>query len=537
MGRQRVECSREELLKGLKELSILYVEDDPLVRKSTHIFLSMYFDKIDIAHEGKEGLQLYCSYHNTHHRYYDIILTDLQMPRMNGIELIHEIRRINERQNIIVITAHNETDYLLKLIELEISHIIIKPLEIERFEKVFCKVYDIIRQKKELKILHNRLEKAKIIAEEASRQKSRFLANMSHEIRTPLNAITGFITLLEEMETDTTKQRYLKVIHNASDSLLEIINDILDLSKIENGAINIEPVNFDPYVELVTTAELFKTKAVVEEKHFDLDYDHNIPSVLFADILRIKQIYINLLSNALKFTPSGGYIHSSIWYRDAQLYIVVEDNGIGISVEKQEIIFSPFTQADNSTTRHYGGTGLGLSISYELTKLMNGRLEVKSREGKGSIFTLTVPVQKGTVAHMEQLNRTSNITLYGHILIVEDHEANRLLLGVILENAGLTWETASNGLEALKKFKKGSFDLILMDENMPKMGGQETLKSLLTIESSKQLKHTPVIALTANALHGDRDIFLNAGFDDYLSKPIDPQKLISLLALYLKKRG
>jgi signal transduction histidine kinase len=489
--------------------------------------LQYYCSSIDIAVDGQEALEKYEAYFQKMNRHYDIVLTDINMPRMNGIELIEKLREINERQIIIVISAHNELSILLRLIELEISHFIVKPIEIEQFEKVFSRAVNIVHQRRKYHKLHNDLQKTKILAEQATQYKSQFLANMSHEIRTPLNAIIGFITLLSEKETDAVKLKYLDVIKNSSDSLLQLINDILDISKIESGKFEIEPQNFNPYKDLVSTAELFQAKAAEKDIVLKIKYNYSMPELLYGDVLRIRQVFSNLLSNAIKFTPEGSIVKCIIWYKNGRLNIIVKDYGIGISEEEQKKIFQPFTQADGSIVRRYGGTGLGLTISMELSKLLGGELTLKSKEGEGSIFKLSLPMPLGK----EEIELEDEIVsrLQGHILVVEDYEANRMFVGIILENAGLTFEMANDGLEAIEKFKTGNYDLILMDENMPNLNGTEATKEILKIEKEKGLAHTPIISLTANALKGDRELFLAAGFDDYLSKPIDPQNLLKTM--------
>jgi len=525
--------SLQELLKKGHDLTILYVEDNESVRERTLELLQIFFDHIDIATDGIDGLSKYMEFYEKHRKNYDIVLTDINMPKMNGIEMIEEIKKFNERQNIIVLSAHNETEYLIKLIDLEVSNFILKPINIDRFQKVFAHVIEIIFQKREFKTMNEHLAHSKKVAEEATRQKSQFLANMSHEIRTPLNAIMGFITLLEEKESDETKLKYLKIIKNSSDSLVQIINDILDISKIESGKLKIEPYNFNPYDNLITIAELFQAKAAEKKIDFKIKYNNNMPNMLYGDALRIKQIFTNLLSNAIKFTPEKSIVKCVVWYKDGKLNIMVKDYGIGISEEKQKSIFEPFTQADGSTERVYGGTGLGLTISLELSRMLGGELTLKSKEGKGSIFKLSIPMPLGEEETGDAYEE--DMDLQGHILIVEDYEANRMFLSIILDNAGLTYEMAHDGVEAIEKFKTGSFDLILMDENMPNLGGMDATKEILKIEQERSLHHTPVISLTANALQGDRERFLEAGFDDYLTKPIDPDLLLKTMYGFLNK--
>ncbi|TET89803.1 MAG: hybrid sensor histidine kinase/response regulator [Sulfurovum sp.] len=530
----------QTLIESNKNLTVLYVEDSDVVRDSTLDMMKEFFSNIDSAKDGEEGLQKYEKYYNDNNQYYDIVITDINMPKMNGIEMSKSILSLNEEQIILIISAHNESDYLLKLINMGISNFILKPIDITQFQKIIFRIITSIQNKKvvkeqyeEIQAINLILASAKKEAEQASHQKSQFLANMSHEIRTPLNAITGFISLLHEKETDAEKIKYLQVIKSSSDSLLQIISDILDISKIESGKIEIDNINFNPYEELITVAELFQEKAAQNGVELKIHYSHKMPEILFSDAHRIKQILSNLLSNAVKFTPKGSVVKCIVCYAAGRLHIRVKDFGIGIPEDKQKVIFEPFSQAENSTSREYGGTGLGLAISAKLAKQLGGKLTLKSQEGRGSTFTLIVkmPIGKDIQENMNKVESEGPLT--GHILIVEDMEANRMFLGIILDNAGLTYDTAINGIEAIEKFKTKKYDLILMDENMPKMSGITATKVILTMEKEGSLKHTPIISLTANALKGDKERFLKSGMDDYLSKPVDPNSLTSTLRKYL----
>ena len=530
----------QTLIESNKNLTVLYVEDSDIVRDSTLEMMGEFFSKIDSARDGEEGLQKYKKHYNDNNQYYDIVMTDINMPKMNGIEMSRSILSLNEDQIILVISAHNESDYLLELINMGISKFILKPINITQFQKIIFRIITSLQNKKVVKEQYEEIQKINLIlasakkeAEQASRQKSQFLANMSHEIRTPLNAITGFISLLHEKETDAEKIKYLQVIKSSSDSLLQIISDILDISKIESGKLEIENISFNPYKNFINVAEIFQEKAAQKGVVLKIHYSHKVPEILFSDVHRIKQILSNLLSNAVKFTPEGSVIRCIVCYMDGCLYIRVKDFGIGIPEDKQKVIFEPFSQAENSTSREYGGTGLGLTISDKLAKQLGGKLTLKSQEGRGSTFTLVIkmPIGKDIQENINGVKSEGPLT--GHILLVEDVEANRMFLGIILDNAGLTYDTAINGIEAIEKFKTKKYDLILMDENMPKMPGIAATKVILTMEKEGSLEHTPIISLTANALKGDKERFLKAGMDDYLSKPVDPNLLTSTLRKYL----
>ena len=363
---------------------------------------------------------------------------------------------------------------------------------------------------------------------EASRAKSEFLANMSHEIRTPLNAIMGFIELLKDNEKSKTKLNYLSIINNSSNNLLKVINDILDFSKIESGNLIIDNTNFNPIDEFNLTKKLFEAKA--KEKNIKLHVNYSqLPKSLYADILRIKQVINNLLSNAVKFTHENKNIYLNIKYIDNKfLQVNVKDEGIGISIQYQEKIFDAFSQEDSSTTRKYGGTGLGLTISSNLISAMGGELKLNSTLGVGSDFYFSIPVSIGE-SIKETITKTTTQHLEGHVLLVEDNKANQMFMKIILKKLGLTFDIANDGLEAVEIYKNNNYDIVLMDENMPNMCGIDATRIINEYENKNNLIHTPIIALTANALKGDRERFLKAGMDEYITKPIDKDKLNKIL--------
>jgi len=369
-------------------------------------------------------------------------------------------------------------------------------------------------------------------SEKLLKVKSEFLANMSHEIRTPLNAISGFIELIKEENKDSEITKYINTVQDSSKSLLNIIEDILDLSKIESAKMIINKVDFETRVEFKTIAYLFDTKLSEKNIDFKLNINENVPLYLHNDSLRIKQVISNLLDNAIKFTKENKKIILDISYSNHNLNISIEDEGIGIPKERQEKVFKAFTQADNSTTREYGGTGLGLTISYKLIHLLNGTINLTSEVNKGSKFSFSIPAEIGE----EIVSRdTLQIELNAEgkkLLLVEDSKSNQLFMKVMFKKLNIDYDIASDGLEAVELFKKNKYDVILMDENMPNMCGVEATQNILKIEQEQNLSHTPIIALTANALEGDREKFLSAGMDEYLSKPLSKKKLIKVLTVF-----
>ena len=371
-----------------------------------------------------------------------------------------------------------------------------------------------------------KLAKEMAKAQKAVKVKEQFLANMSHEIRTPLNAMLGFVDIISQKETDAENQKYLEIIKKAGKQLLSIINDILDFSKIESGKLKIEHIEFNPQEEFETILTIFESQA--KEKNIDLQINFsNLRWTINSDPTRIKQIISNFISNAIKFTPEGKKVICNINYnsKTEKLYIEVIDEGIGIPKEKLKTIFKPFSQADNSTTRKYGGTGLGLTITKNLIDLLRGKIKVESEVGKGSKFIVTIPAKKETLISEKENNKQENkkenedkdIKFEGKILLVEDNKANQLFTKVILKTLGIKEiDIANDGVEAIEKVKNNNnYNLILMDENMPNMNGIKA-----TIEIRKMGIATPIVAVTANALSGDKERFLNAGMSDYISKPI-----------------
>ena len=372
-------------------------------------------------------------------------------------------------------------------------------------------------------------------AQKASQAKSEFLANMSHEIRTPLNAMVGFIDIVRKNETDKQNSEHLNIVKNSSDSLLRIINDILDVSKIERGDLELEEVAFDLKQLIKEMGLLFYEKT--KEKNIDIKFhiDADIPNLIMSDSVRFKQVASNLIGNAIKFTAENGTVRINAQYNKNQtsLFFEVEDSGIGIDTKNIKKIFKPFSQEDTSTTRKFGGTGLGLTISSQIVKLMGGELNVSSKLGVGSKFYFNIPLsisKASTILDEEENLESKNFDFNGiKALLVEDNKTNQIFMEAIFEMMNITFDIANDGLESINIFKQNKYDVILMDENMPNMNGIEATKKILQYEKENSLVHTPIIALTANALKGDRERFLEAGMDEYISKPLDTNKLAEVL--------
>lgn len=383
-------------------------------------------------------------------------------------------------------------------------------------------------------IKEKELLKQKELAHQASKYKSEFLANMSHELRTPLNAIIGFSKILLENENEKKKKDKLEIINSSSNTLLQLINDILDISKVETGKVELEKIKFDLLALIENVCQVFSFQVEQKNLSFDLKVNPNIPQYILGDPLRIKQIFMNLLSNAIKFTPENNSIAVEVVYKPSNslLSIIVSDEGIGIDENKIDYVFEKFTQEDSNTTREYGGTGLGLPISKSLANIMGGDITVSSIKGEGSIFTFYFPIE--ITEYEERLSfKEDEIKIIDSekkkILLVDDNELNQILFIEIMKDFNMDITVANDGLEALDIYRKKDFDIVFMDDKMPKMDGKTAITKMKEIDK----KHPPIIALTANALLSDKEAFFKVGAIDFLSKPIEIELLRKILKKYL----
>lgn len=509
---------------------ILVVDDDKYVHQLTKMVLrGFHFDGHPIALISVMSAKEAIDYLN-HHDSIAVALIDVVMETDDaGLRLVNHIRNINSNNEIrllirtgqpgaapeeSVFQDYDINDYLSK------TDITAHKLRMALLNAL--RSYRDIRHASQLQKQIMLAEQETRTAAAASEAKSQFLAHMSHEIRTPLNGIIGITDILLQTSLSDEQQKYVKTIESSGEALLSIINDILDFSKIEANKLELESIDFSLKEICESLGRIFVAQLNEKNLSYTFKLDSNIPEYLNGDPLRIQQILLNLIGNSLKFTHQGG-IHLDVsclqCQPDIQLEFRVIDTGIGIPQTKLHTLFEAFTQVDSSTTRKYGGTGLGLQISKRLIELMGGRIHVESQLGEGSTFIFTTHLAPGSSV-ANQAAGTSRQLLPNtekKILIAEDNQTNQIVISAMVKRLGYAFDMCSNGEEVIKALNSSAYSLVLMDCQMPILDGFQATKN---IRQQAAIKDIPIIALTAGATEKEREKCLEAGMDDFLSKPI-----------------
>ncbi|RIJ47952.1 hybrid sensor histidine kinase/response regulator [Maribellus luteus] len=524
-------------MKDANKPQILIVDDLPENLISLESILEDFDIRIVRATSGIEALKL------TLKEEFALVILDVQMPEMNGYETLELMRQRKKTRYlpVIFVSAIHQSDlHIIKGIETGAVDFIPKPVipDILRGKvKIFLDLYNqrvrLDRLLRDMEEANLNLKAAKDKAEEATRVKSMFLANMSHEIRTPLNGVIGISRLLQKSELNAEQQDLINIIAKSGENLMLIINDILDFSKIESGQVQFESISFQLRDMVKNIYQLLRFKAEEKGLNFSYTIDENVPSVLCGDPLRINQILMNLVNNAIKFTPQGKVeIRIELvdeYEQSSRILFRVIDTGIGISEEGKQVLFKEFQQTESSMSRRYGGTGLGLAISKNLVNLMNGEINVISTEGKGTEFYFRLPLKKSTLEEREkelQYQLPEDI----RILVAEDNLINQKVFKLSLKQLGYNSDIAQNGQEAFDMHIANPYDIVFMDMQMPGTDGLQATSMIRAYErENADFPRTYIAAVTANSLNKDKDNCLSAGMNNFLSKPFSEKELITVL--------
>lgn len=466
-----------------------------------------------------------------------IAMIDVQMPEMDGFELV-EILKGNPRTReilVIFVTAISmEIKYAVRGLSVGAVDYLFKPLDpyitsakVDSFIQIVRAQREVKRQNEELQRYQKELIAAKEQAEQGMKVKETFLANMSHEIRTPINGMQGIVHLLENTSLDAEQAKMVNLLKISTESLMGVINDVLDISKIESGKFKIVRTEGSIRNLVNSVAGLLQFKAQERGIELVVDIDQRVPAVVLVDGLRLNQILLNLVGNAIKFTEKG-----SVTLRVrvvgakgnlAQIEFVVQDTGVGIDKERFEKIFETFEQAASDTAHQYGGTGLGLAIVKKLAELKGGEIKLESEVNKGTTFTFTnwfqvvgAPVTAKPSTGIEELPALTGLK----ILVAEDNTINQFMIKKVLQRWFVDVDIVENGELVLQKLRSGRYDLVLMDTNMPVMGGYEAIKKIRT-ELPEEVRGIPVITLSAAVLDEDQKKAMESGANDVVSKPFD----------------
>jgi signal transduction histidine kinase len=525
----------------MKKINILIVDDRPENIIALEALLQRDDINIITTTNPNEALRL------SWEKDIAIALVDVQMPEMDGFELV-EILKSNPRTKdilIIFVTAiSKETKYAVKGLNTGAVDYLYKPLDpfvtsakVDSFIQFVRSQREVRKKNRELEAYQKELIAAKELAEQGKRFKENFLANMSHELRTPINGIIGIGHLLGKTDLSRDQREMIDLLDISSNSLLGVINDILDLSKIEAGKFKITRAETDLHSLCAAVVNLLKIRA--KEKRLDLitQLDAELPKYVLADSLRLNQILMNLIGNAIKFTSEGS-VTLKVEVLDTKgnsvrIRFAVTDTGIGIAKENKDKIFETFEQADDTTTINFGGTGLGLSIVKNLAELKGGTLEVQSEPGVGSTFCFENWYQVVKELNPTVTKKKEDLEPLPHlkVLVAEDNPINKFLIIKILKGWEIDADVVENGQEAIDKLKENTYDIVLMDTYMPVMNGLDAIKHIRTGYAAGK-EGIPIITFSAAVMENDKKTALEAGANDVVSKPFELEALHSKLKLF-----
>lgn len=477
---------------------------------------------------------------------FDLLFTDINMPVMDGLTLLKKVRELEHPVKPVVISAYGDMENIRTAMNLGAFDFVTKPINLDDLEITLDKTVGEINLLRQGAEAQEQLEEAKAKrykAEASQKFKEQFLANMSHEIRTPMNAVMGITNLLLQKNPRPDQIRYLNIIKQSADNLLVILNDILDISKIEAGKMVFEKKPFSIQKEMEGVVNIMRLKAAEKGLQFFLKIEENTPPTLVGDPARLSQILINLVGNAIKFTEKGSVTidvgQAGKKEDDMLIRFAVTDTGIGIAKEKLTSIFESFTQADSTINRKFGGTGLGLTISRQLISLQGGELMVESEVGEGAEFSFVLPFQVADNQAVELSSKNDKVSGSQlkklKILLAEDNEFNAVVaidtLKMELEEVEVS--LAETGKVAIDKLQENDYDLILMDIHMPEMNGYEAA-TFIRNQLPEPLRNIPIIAMTASATQAEIQQCFDCGMNEYISKPFDPSVLVQKIASLLK---